>query len=93
MRQIQVRPQEGSKKEFTVKANIQNKKAKWITKASQQVNTIQGQRVGSSRLACSKKQGFFRLFYNYFQLLRASMNVLERCKCILAQLELRLMTR
>lgn len=48
MRQIQVRPQEDSKKEFTVKANIQNKKAKWITKASQQVNTIQEQRVGSS---------------------------------------------
>lgn len=62
-------------------------------KASQQVNTIQGQRLGTFRLACSKNKGFFHLFYKYFQLLRASMDVLERCKCILAQLELRLMTR
>lgn len=54
-------------------------------KASQQINATEGQKT--FRLACGKKYYFKNLFYKYLQLVTATLNVLEICKCILAQLE------
>lgn len=59
-------------------------------KASQLFYTIQGQRE-HFYIFLLQKHHFFKSLLQYLQLMTVTLNVLERCKCVIEQLDLRVM--